>query len=390
MEVKEMKKLILSITCIATLFVTMIGTQINVSAAGDKTYLIVEVIDHHSCSGLNNCSAVQEFEVFNGSSKIDYTALQSYDSASKEETYYWNDRIWDKSRLSDGRYNYGDHSSSLFNVTSRPGSKCWSRFALEVNEDFSHIKVWAGKLRIPKKVIVYKTNTYDYDKNLKQKSNEGLTLIGEVNPQITEATVAYSIKNIPIPSSDQQLDIEATSYKVNAGLQFTTNVVIKNAPNLYAEDITVQYDKDKFEYVSAEPADNAALKIYHEDKNTEGKVKFIVASTGASHPLDGDHQILNLKFKAKAVGQGEIKVLSGQTADGAGKEYTPTCLGKTFTVVFGDVNNNGEFTLGDLAIASKLLSTTSDSWGDYHPDVDLNGNVEEVDLSQIVTAILDK
>jgi hypothetical protein len=337
----------------------MIGTEINVMAAEKTSYLIVEVFDHLN----GNCSNVYEIEIYDkNGDKIAYTTSKTevYGSVRNGIPNYWNDTIGQRTRLNDGDYN---NQRTTLNHASNPGDKSWTRFVINYDNSngLSDVKTWVGNNSIPKEITLYKTKSYDFATNIQQRNNDGLTLIGNINPKSTSSVVPYTITDNTPSSDDQELDIEASKYTVNSGISFTTNVIVRNAPNLYAEDITVQYDATKFEYISAIPADDTALKIYHEDKDTEGKVKFIVASTGASHPLDGE-----------------------------GKEYTPTCLGKKFMIVFGDVNNNGEFTLGDLAIASKLLSTTSDSWGDYHPDVDLNGDVEEVDLNQIVTAILSK
>lgn len=46
------------------------------------------------------------------------------------------------------------------------------------------------------------------------------------------------------------------------------------------------------------------------------------------------------------------------------------------------------FTLGDLAIAARLVGTASEAWEVFTPDVDLSGNVDDFDLIQIVNEIL--
>ncbi|MFC4098209.1 carbohydrate-binding protein [Paenibacillus xanthanilyticus] len=66
--------------------------------------------------------------------------------------------------------------------------------------------------------------------------------------------------------------------------------------NVYAEDITLTYDPDVFEYVSATGA-NDKVQIAGEDKGTAGQVRLIAANiggvSGASTP------ILNVTFKVK-------------------------------------------------------------------------------------------
>ncbi|WP_432664884.1 cohesin domain-containing protein [Wukongibacter baidiensis] len=194
-------------------------------------------------------------------------------------------------------------------------------------------------------------------------------------------------------SETLSLDIEAPSYEIPGGTEFETFVVIKEANSIYAEDINIEYDENLFELVSAEPVDSADLKIYHEETSTEGEARYVVASKGEENGLDGDEQILKLTFKAKNVdGSGDIEVSSGLVADGDGNEITPTFGGKTFTITkrnLGDVNKDGEFTLGDLAIAGRLFESSSDDWGSFEPDVDANGDVEDIDLVSIVQSILD-
>lgn len=195
-----------------------------------------------------------------------------------------------------------------------------------------------------------------------------------------------SIQESPI------LDIESSSYEIQAGTEFETFVVIKEANNIYAEDINITYDSNLFELINAVPMDSSALKIYHQETSTLGQGRYIVASKGAENGINGDAQILKLTFKAKNInGQGNIGIESGLVADGDGNETIPSCLSKVFTVVShvnGDVNKDGKFTLGDLAIAGRLFESTSDTWGDYEPDVDENGNVEDIDLAAIVQLIL--
>ena len=188
------------------------------------------------------------------------------------------------------------------------------------------------------------------------------------------------------------LDIEASSYEITGGAEFETYVIVNNASDIYAEDINITYDTTLFELISAEVVDSNATQIYYEDAEISGQARYIVASMGLENALDGEVQILKLTFSANNVdGSGDIAVTSGLVADGDGNELVALTSGKTFTVtsaIYGDVNNDGSFTLGDLAIAGRLFSTTSESWDAYEPDIDLNGTVEDVDLTTIVQAIL--
>lgn len=187
----------------------------------------------------------------------------------------------------------------------------------------------------------------------------------------------------------QELDVSSSFYEYMLGSEFSIDVDIRNAQNIYAEDFTISYDSDKFEYIGAIPVDTEAMSIYFEDTSTIGHIRYIVASNGEQYPIIGDSSIIRLTFRPRTIGSGEIKILTGLLADGEGVESVPDCYGKTIDIYSPDVNNDGFFTLGDLAIASRLLNSLSDTWGSYTPDVDLSGVVDSIDLENIVSSILN-
>ncbi|WP_179232897.1 beta-L-arabinofuranosidase domain-containing protein [Paenibacillus rigui] len=102
-----------------------------------------------------------------------------------------------------------------------------------------------------------------------------------LNKQAQEATAAISADSSVKPGS---------SFNVGVSLNSVTQSV-------YAQDLTLTYDANVFDYVSAAGANNN-IQIVSEDKTTAGKVRLIAANiggvTGASTP------VLNLTFKVKA------------------------------------------------------------------------------------------
>ncbi|WP_432662466.1 LamG-like jellyroll fold domain-containing protein [Wukongibacter baidiensis] len=198
----------------------------------------------------------------------------------------------------------------------------------------------------------------------------------------------YSEYYVPQVST---IDVEAANYDIPRETEFEVFIVIKEANNIYAEDLNVSFDLNLFDLVSTQPVDPNALKIYHQDFSTPGKVRYMIASKGEGNGLNADVQILKLTFRTRdRDGLGAISVLSGTIADGDGNEMEPTCVGKMFRVRnLGDVNKDGESTIGDLAIAGRLFETSSENWGAFEPDIDLNGSVEDNDLAIIVQKILD-
>nr|WP_275942573.1 carbohydrate-binding protein [Paenibacillus alba] len=85
---------------------------------------------------------------------------------------------------------------------------------------------------------------------------------------------------------------------VQPGSSFTVAVSADNVTqSVYAQDITLSYDSNVFDYVSAAGANNN-IQIVTEDKATAGKVRLITASTGVG--ISGaSTPVLNLTFKVK-------------------------------------------------------------------------------------------
>lgn len=239
-----------------------------------------------------------------------------------------------------------------------------------------------------------------------------LSSMGELYPMVGEgASAGYCISTVNFGAStfkydipagyiaydtfipnNSILDIEADSYTINGGSQFDTFVIIDNISDIYAEDFTVNYDNTLFEFISGTVVGIDELEIYH-NNITNNDLRYIVASKGVDNGLNNKKQIVKLTFKAKNIdGIGDIIIKSGLIANGQGIETIPTLSGKKFTVIkqnLGDVNLDGKYTLGDLAIASRLLATTSTSWENFKPDTDSNGTVENIDLKNIVSSILN-
>lgn len=85
---------------------------------------------------------------------------------------------------------------------------------------------------------------------------------------------------------------------VQPGSNFTVGVALNNlAQSIYAQDLTLTYDSNVFEYVSAQGA-NDNIQIVAEDKAVAGKVRIIAAHIGGV--TGASTQALHLTFKAKA------------------------------------------------------------------------------------------
>ncbi|WP_284645101.1 family 43 glycosylhydrolase [Paenibacillus silviterrae] len=113
----------------------------------------------------------------------------------------------------------------------------------------------------------------------------------------------------------------SASSSVKPESSFTVGVSLNNlAQRVYAEDITLIYDSNVFDYVSAAGA-GSSTQIVTEDKATAGKVRLIAANiggvSGASTP------VLNLTFKGKTGVQNTTGTIAAAQAKlGVGPEGT--------------------------------------------------------------------
>ncbi len=215
----------------------------------------------------------------------------------------------------------------------------------------------------------------------------------------TEANIVVIIKELEMmedindpagSSSDIELDVASTTYDLVRGNEFTVDVDMRNATNIYAEEFNVNYDPSLFEFVSIDSVNQDKLKLYHEDHSVSGKINLILASLGADYAISEDSNIVKLKFRAIGTGTGTIGVESGDVANGEGTIFHAVCFDKSYNVTGSiDVNNDGTLDLGDLAIASRLLASGSEVWGTYTPDVDYNGSVNDLDLTTIVSVLIN-
>lgn len=177
---------------------------------------------------------------------------------------------------------------------------------------------------------------------------------------------------------------------VQANQEFTVDVVLENATDIYAEDITVRYDTALFEFVSASTAAQG-LTFYYQDEGTPGQLRYILASEGQAYGINGETALVTLTFRAKnTAGTGTIDFAAGLAADNHGNEYVPALTGKDITVIAADpdVNNDGQYTLGDLSIAAYDFGLTTGDLNDEDSDVDVSGTVDDLDLTLIVDAII--
>ncbi|WP_315109800.1 Ig-like domain-containing protein [Clostridium intestinale] len=225
--------------------------------------------------------------------------------------------------------------------------------------------------------------------------NGKVTAIKEGNATITtktaDGTNLTAICAVNVITNNESVTVESEKDKLALNSEFTTDIVLHNVKNIYAEDFTVAYDKDLFEYVGYE--DIEGLKVFKEIKDTDnGKLRFIVASLGEENGINEDKAVVKLKFKTKASGKGKIDVLKTRISDNEALEkdvLEENCGEKEFEI-FADVNRTGDFTLIDLGIDAYYYGKNVDDTDKtkYDADVISNGVIDDADLAEIAEQMI--
>ena len=174
----------------------------------------------------------------------------------------------------------------------------------------------------------------------------------------------------------------------------TVDVVINNAVNICAEDFRFDFDTNLLEFMGSTATDG--MKLYRETyvTGTANTYRDVLSCLGRDNAANGSKVLLHLKFKAKQAGQARIDILKGRIADNATLETDISAedCGEKVIIVGGsrDVNRSGEFTLLDLGIDAWYYGSAESETDteNYDADLDSNGLIDDVDLAQVVAAML--
>lgn len=233
-------------------------------------------------------------------------------------------------------------------------------------------------------------------------ANETKTYTIQNTSQFTKYRLVFPGDSIRIPGvkifgidptliKDESISVESSNKNFKIGEDFSVDIILHNGFTVCAEDILLQYDSNLFEYIGYE--EFPGLKVYKEIQDTN-KLRFITASMGKDHAINGDQAILKLKFRAINQGSGKVDILNARIADNGSYEKNlkvELCGEKEFNISkLKDVNRTGDFTLLDLGIDAwyyglPVIDTDSSK---YDCDLTSDGLVDEIDLNAIVSSML--
>lgn len=116
------------------------------------------------------------------------------------------------------------------------------------------------------------------------------------------------------------------------GEPFSLTYALAGVQEISAQDITISYDKDKFEFTGAEAIPEETW-VQHTVNNPEaGTVRFLIVSAGAQNAISGSADILKLDFAPKAQGIGDIAITRAALGAGSGEVYDAAVSGVSVEV----------------------------------------------------------
>jgi beta-glucosidase len=174
------------------------------------------------------------------------------------------------------------------------------------------------------------------------------------NTSITGSHDIYIVFNAPdlrIDSLNFTLDSSGSSSSatlnapefVNSTSQFNVALGLAAVENISAQDISVSYDNNHFDFVGAESARADTVLLETANDVTNGAIRFIMASTGVENAITGDADVLNLTFNPKTTGPGVIAVTNADVSDTQG----------TVTKI---ANTNIEITVVDKTLLAEKIA----------------------------------
>ncbi|UJF31470.1 cohesin domain-containing protein [Paenibacillus hexagrammi] len=183
------------------------------------------------------------------------------------------------------------------------------------------------------------------------------------------------------------------SFEVTLSLNTVTN-------NVYAQDMTLNYDPQKVEFISAE-AIKPGLSII--DKSAaSGQVRFLTADLQPDQVGNDSLDLIKVHFKAKEVHESQTEMISLNDIIFANGNGVETSIGSpdpwNFAIEFvdttgvpGDVNGDSTVHIGDLAIVASHYGLTSadPDWNEFKSgDMNHDGKIDIEDLTAIARLII--
>ncbi|WP_422657750.1 fibronectin type III domain-containing protein [Paenibacillus sp. EC2-1] len=217
------------------------------------------------------------------------------------------------------------------------------------------------------------------------------------------SSVVVTTKDNITPEPNTPATTLSSDSSVQSGKEFNVQLGLNHVKqSVYALDVKMDYDPQLLEFITATSAIEG-VSLVEVVKTTPGKLRFIMASTGADNAITADRQLLNLTFKAATVEKSvtaSVSVTDTTMGNDTGEEIKASSSSINIEItpetsppgIPGDVNNDGKVSIGDLAMIAAHYGKTSDStdWQQIkHLDVNGDGKIDIVDLGFVARKMVE-
>ncbi len=273
------------------------------------------------------------------------------------------------------------YSISSWDVEASNNGSTWTNLGTFTKSTWASFEPYAFTFKNDLKYTQYRIN-------IKSPYGSNYALVGELS--------MYSPLEVPTPVVQPTIKITAPE-KVNAGSTFDVYVSAENVQSIYAEALSFLADNNAFQVLNIEEVSDKQDSYSQIDLPTSDSngVSMILASKGEETGLNTsdtlkEEQLLKITLKALNVPSGTVKIKDALIANDKGIEIVPVMDEKTIQIlqVDADVNEDGRYSLGDLAMAAFNKQKDKLNWSTAKADVDKSDSVDETDLKLIVEKIL--
>jgi len=268
------------------------------------------------------------------------------------------------------RYAYGVQVDG--ESTNNPTTQLPARANISVYVNGVHVKTIA-----PDKTAISWDEWFTASERLSLKAGKNVISYRIDNRSIGNVNLDYlTLYRADVPNSFPPTETELTGTltgisQISLGDNFNVNYGLAHVPTglddaIYAQDLTLHYDSDKLEFVSAESL-KEGLIVIEAKTDVLGQVRLLLASQGTDHAVTADGELLKLNWKAiKETANTSITLSQALLANSAGVETTIAPLMHNVKVTStNDLNKEALNTLIAQSQAALQAAVEGSSPGEY-------------------------
>lgn len=215
--------------------------------------------------------------------------------------------------------------------------------------------------------------------------------------QIREFSVQVDSPEEPGQGNHLQATLSTDKSQIRAGESLQIDMGLKNvAEPVYAYDMSLVYDSDHLQLVSAESSKKGMIVV--DSKDQEGKIRLIGASEGPGKAVSGDIGLVTLTFLSKEVKEPVdltfnithtlLGAEDGEETQAGAASVTVKAMSGGSTGSSADLNGDGKVSIGDLGIVAAQYGkdSTSPDWEQAkRADINGDGKVDIADLAAVAS-----